>query len=289
MKPHLDLNGHRHTASVWNAEAPGIAILALHGFTGSGADWAPLAESLDVPVLAPDLLGHGSSPAPAEVAPYRIDRVVDHVLAWCASRPHWIVMGYSMGGRVALRLAPALGDRLRGLVLVSTSPGIEDPAERAARATRDAELADAIETHGVPWFTERWSQHPLIRSQEQIPAAIRTPMQRRRLHNRATGLAGSLRGMGQGAVPPVWDGLGGIRAPTLWVTGADDPQYTRLATRGTARLANARHVVVADAGHCTHLEALGPTLGPVQRFVAAIGRLNREFDWNRVTNGLPDF
>ncbi|MEM6927900.1 MAG: alpha/beta fold hydrolase [Myxococcota bacterium] len=289
MKPHVDLDGGRHTADLWNPDAPGTAVLALHGFTGSGADWSPLAESLDAPVLAPDLLGHGGSPAPGEAARYRIDNVVDHCLAWCRSRPRWIVMGYSMGGRVALRLAPALGDRLCGLVLISTSPGLEDPTERAERAVRDAELADAIEAHGVAWFTERWAQHPLIRSQEQIAASLRIPMQQRRLDNRAAGLAGSLRGMGQGAVLPVWDRLGGIEAPTLWVTGAGDPQYTAIAARGTALLANARHVVIPDAGHCTHLEAPAPTLERVQRFVAAVDRPDGQFTWNPVMNGATDF
>lgn len=285
MTSHLHLPGGCHTARVWNADAPGPVVLALHGFTGSGADWEPVATSLDAPVLAPDLLGHGGSPAPADPAAYRIHEVVEHCLAWCASRPAWIVVGYSMGGRVALRLAPALGDRLRGLVLVSTSPGIEDPRARADRAVRDAELADAIEAHGVPWFTERWAQHPLIRTQETIPTPIREAMRQRRLQNRAAGLAGSLRGMGQGSVLPVWDSLERITAPTLWVSGDLDPQYTDIAARAVARLPNACHVPIPDAGHCTHLEALAPVLDPVQRFVAAASRSGGGFEWNGARNG----
>jgi len=285
MNSLLDLRGSRHTASVWSADAPGTAILALHGFTGSGADWSPIAESLARPVLAPDLLGHGGSPAPADAGAYRIEEVVEHCLAWCEPRSRWIVMGYSMGGRVALRLAAALGDRLRGLGLISPSPGVEAAAARAARAARDAELADAIEQHGVAWFTERWAEHPIIRTQAQIPEPTRTAMQRRRLRNRPAGLAGSLRGMGQGAVTPAWHALPAIRSPTLWITGDLDPQYTRIAARGIAMLPNGRHVTVADAGHCTHLEAIEATLGPVQRFVAAVESAPGGFGWDDVVNG----
>lgn len=282
MTPHLDLGHGRHHAAVWNAGASGPPILALHGFTGSGEDWAPIAGSLDVPVLAPDLLGHGRSPAPSDPLDYRIEEVVAHCLDWCQQQPAWIVMGYSMGGRVALRLARALGDRLRGLVLVSTSPGIEDLEERAARAVRDGELADAIEANGVPWFTERWSNHPLIRSQEQIPAPIRAEMRRRRLQNRAAGLAGSLRGMGQGSVSPVWNQLAEVRAPTLWITGDGDPGYTQMAARGVARLERGRHVTIPDAGHCTHLEAIPLSLVSVQRFVAEVAGATNAFEGNEL-------
>ncbi len=275
-----------HTASVWHADAPSPGVLALHGFTGSGADWAPVAESLEAPVLAPDLLGHGGSPAPADARAYHIEEVVEHCLRWCDQRPEWLVLGYSMGGRVALRLAAALGHRLRGLLLISTSPGIEDPGERAARAARDRALADAIEAHGTAWFVERWAQHPLIRSQQQIPEPIRAAMQHRRRQNRPAGLAGSLRGMGQGVVTPAWDALAAIEAPTLWLSGEHDPQYTSIAARGVASLPSARHVVVPDAGHCPHLEALQAALPPMQRFVAAVTRPG-PFDWAGAVNTVP--
>jgi 2-succinyl-6-hydroxy-2,4-cyclohexadiene-1-carboxylate synthase len=267
---HRDLAEGRHHGHLWNADAAGPPVLALHGFTGSGADWAPIATALPSPVLAPDLLGHGGSPAPAEVAPYRIERVVGHALAWCEGAPSWVVVGYSMGGRVALRLAEALGDRLLGLVLISASPGIADDAARARRAAEDGALADQIEARGVPWFAERWSRHPIIRSQQDIPEVIRGPMQARRRRNRTAGLAGSLRGMGQGAVAPVWDRLPHLRVPTLWITGDDDARYTAMVARAAARVPTAEHLRVPRAGHCTHLEAPAPVLAALRRFLVDV-------------------
>jgi 2-succinyl-6-hydroxy-2,4-cyclohexadiene-1-carboxylate synthase len=267
---HLDLDAGRHVAHAWSAAAPGPSVLALHGFTGSGADWGPVAPVLSTRVIAPDLLGHGGSPAPAEAEAYQMERVVDHALAWCGSAPSWIVLGYSMGGRVALRLASRLGARLQAMVIVSASPGIEDAAEREARAERDRELADAIEAHGTAWFVDRWARHPLIRSQQQIPSAIRRGMEARRLANRPRGLAGSLRGMGQGVVTPVWDDLGSLQAPTLWITGDGDPTYTAIGARAVGLLPRGRHVRIPDAGHCTHLEALDPVAQAIDDFLAEV-------------------
>lgn len=270
MVRHLEGPYGRHSAHVWNPDAAGPHVLALHGFTGSGADWSPLAVDLEHPVLAPDLLGHGTSPAPASAEAYRMPAVVEQTLAWCGDGP-WVLLGYSMGGRVALRLAERLGERLAGLVLVSANPGIEDPSERAERAERDHALADAIATNGAAWFAERWARHPLIRSQQDLPPALLGPMTERRTTNRHEGLAGSLRGMGQGSVLPVWDRLHAIAVPTLWVTGDDDPKYTAIAARAAALQPRAQHVRMPDVGHCTHLEALPQVLPVVRRFLDGLG------------------
>ena len=270
-----ELAGGVHSAWVWGESHVGPSIVALHGFSGSGADWAPLARRLEHRVVAPDLLGHGDSPAPESAAAYGVDAVVQQAAGWCDSTEPCIVMGYSMGGRVALRLARHLGERVVGLVLISTSPGLERAEERRARASRDHALADQIEAHGTAWFTEHWSRQPIIRSQEQIPEAIHRPMRDRRLANRPHGLAGSLRGMGQGSVLPVWDDLTDLDLPTLWLTGDEDRKYTRIAERAVALLPRGQHTRIPGAGHCTHLEALDPVAGAVQRFLAEQSRPHR--------------
>jgi 2-succinyl-6-hydroxy-2,4-cyclohexadiene-1-carboxylate synthase len=255
-----------HTAWRWNDDASGTPVLALHGFTGSGADWAPIATGLGVPVLAPDLLGHGDSPAPLDAEAYAMDRVVEQVLAWCGPSSAWSVLGYSMGGRVALRLALRLGPRLRRLALVGASPGIEDAAARHERAERDAALADAIEARGMAWFVEHWAAHPVIRSQQTIPPAIRDPMTARRRRNRPAGLAGSLRGMGQGSVLPVWDRLPTLAVPTLWVTGREDATYTAYAERAARCQPHADHLCIDGVGHSAHLEAVDRVLPALVSF-----------------------
>ena len=129
------------------------ALLLLHGFTGSTRTWDDLRQALrdDCQVLALDLPGHGKSPVPHDPAAYAlpsvahdIARALDHEgISRCA------VLGYSMGGRQALRFALAYPERVSSLILESTSPGIADATERAQRRARDHELADFIEREGI--------------------------------------------------------------------------------------------------------------------------------------------
>jgi 2-succinyl-6-hydroxy-2,4-cyclohexadiene-1-carboxylate synthase len=270
MKIHRTLKGEAHAASIWQAEATGVGVLAIHGFTGSGSDWAPIAEQLVCTVVAPDLLGHGDSPAPESRERYRIQAVADQCAAWCDSDRDWVVMGYSMGGRVALRTADLLGERLRGLVLISASPGLESPVERTERMAKDQALAGQIEESGVEWFQSHWSEQPIIQSQQQIPEVIRTAMDERRKANRAVGLAGSLRGMGQGVADPVWSVLSKIAVPTLVISGEEDGRYTEIAARTVSEIRGATHVRIPHAGHCTHLEAIEPVLAELRPFMSSI-------------------
>ncbi len=270
MKMRREMAHGQHACAVFNPDAGGTPILALHGFTGSGLDWEPIASRLGRRMLAPDVMGHGDSPSPAEWESYRIGTVVDQCLQWCGDAPDWFLVGYSMGGRVALRLAPKLGARLRGVILISASPGLEGPVERTERMARDQALAGSIEEEGLAWFQTHWSSQPIIQSQQDIPAEILAPMQARREANRPAGLAGSLRGMGQGAVDPVWDRLKDLEVPTLLITGLRDERYTEIAARSAQVIPNARHVQIEEAGHCTHLEALVPVVDAMQSFLAEL-------------------
>ena len=129
-----------------------MTVVALHGFTGSGADWAPFARELEQRVVAPDLLGHGAAPAPSNAEDYRAMSMVRAVSRDLPSEGPLVLMGYSMGGRVALRLVPQLGSRLSGLVLLGAHPGLEDSVERSERIASDHSVAGMIEERGMEWF-----------------------------------------------------------------------------------------------------------------------------------------
>ena len=240
------------------ASARGIALF-LHGFAGSAADWSEAAAFLEAQgfaSLAVDLPGHGRTGVPDEPARFAVQetardliRVLDAVGA-----PRTHLVGYSMGGRVALYLALDAPDRVASLLLESASPGIEPPVERAERAAQDARLAGEIEARGVPWFVDYWERHPLFHTQSALPADVRDPIRARRLLARAEGLAGSLRGLGQGVQPYLGDRLSAVACPTLFVTGGLDTKYTSLSERMAARTPDAQHQVVPAAGHNVHLE-----------------------------------
>lgn len=235
----------------------GIPILLLHGFTGSQETWAPFQAAWSgYRLIAVDLLGHGDSDCPADPERYRMPYTVRDLFALLDARAvdPAVVLGYSLGGRIALRLALAAPARVRALILESASPGIADPTERAARRERDAALADTIERDGLPAFISQWESLPLFAGQTRLPAATRARLRAQRLRHTAAGLANSLREIGAGMDEPIFDQLPAIPMPVLLIAGDLDPTYTAHVQRMTAMIPRAEAALVPDAGHTVHLE-----------------------------------
>lgn len=250
----------------------GAPVLLLHGFGGAGAAWGEVARRLAEShrVIAPDLIGHGGSGDPKEPERVFVERVLedlDRVLdAAGVDACTWI--GYSMGGRIALAAALLRAERVRALVLESSSPGLVSEEERRARRMLDNELAGRIEHHGVATWVEDWESHPLFARRRELPPEVRDPFLALRRDNRAESLAVWLRGFGVGAQASYWSRLGEIRVPVLLLTGAEDPRYEEIARAMAERLPEARHESVPGIGHTVHLEAPGRWLTAVEAFLA---------------------
>jgi 2-succinyl-6-hydroxy-2,4-cyclohexadiene-1-carboxylate synthase len=224
-------------------------LVLLHGFTNTGASWDPVGRALAqrYTALAPDLRGHGSA---AVVRPVDLAGCMADVAALPAQR--FALAGYSMGGRVALHVALAHPERVAAVVLVGASPGIADAVERDARREADEALADAIERDGLEAFVARWERQPIFKGQRpEVAQAARED----RLRNDAAGLAAALRGLGQGALEPVWDRLAELTMPVALCVGERDTRYRKIAERMATRLADATVIVIPAAGHAAHLEA----------------------------------
>lgn len=252
----------------------GAPLVLLHGFTGSGETWAPLRAPLGAAhaTIAIDLPGHGRSSAPGEPARYGLARLAaDLARALDALAVDRVaLLGYSMGGRAALRFALHHPDRVAALVLESTSPGIADPARRAERLASDAELADVIERDGIRAFVERWEKLPMWESQRALPAATRARLRAQREANSPSGLANSLRGAGAGVDEPVLDRLSTLDVPTLLVAGALDTPYAALGRAMAQALPAAQLTVVPEAGHAVHLEQPEAFVGAVTAFLREV-------------------
>ena len=251
----MTVNGLRWEVRVRGSGTP---LLLVHGFMGRGAVWAPLARSLvrDHRVVVVDLPGHGRSAIPPDPARASVERMADD-LATILERTDCVpaeVLGYSLGARVALRLAVAHGDAVRRLVLESPSAGLPSEAERRSRRVADEERSAHLERDGVDAFVDAWEREPVFASFARLPAdrAARVRADRRR--NRAAGLAASLRGAGQGSMEPLHDRLAGVRAPTLVIAGALDPVGRARAQDVAAGIPGARLEIVATAGHAPHVE-----------------------------------
>ena len=205
----------------------------VHGFTQSERSWASFPVEEATALRVPDGLDFVTTA---------------HALADLGGRTAYV--GYSMGGRLCLQLALERPELVEQLVLISSSPGIADDAERAARRDSDEALAREIEREGVDAFLERWLAQPMFST---LPRAL-AGIDDRRAANTVESLTHQLVVLGQGSQPDNWPRLGELQMPVLLIAGELDPKYVDLAQRMSALIPNARVEIVAGAGHACHLE-----------------------------------
>jgi 2-succinyl-6-hydroxy-2,4-cyclohexadiene-1-carboxylate synthase len=240
----------------------GEPILFLHGFMGDRHDFNEVIDRLSdsFRCLSLDLPGHGQAIGNedgqygmAETAKTVIQRLEQLGIQQC------FLVGYSMGGRLALYLAVHFATRFKKVVLESASPGLKTKAERQARIRQDQQLAARLETENFADFLEQWYRQPLFRSTRFSVQELCD----RRLHNQPQELAKSLRHMGTGVQPSLWGELG--RGRMLLVVGEWDEKFVeinRQMQRGGAQLE-----VVPGCGHNVHLEQPGEFAGRVRSFL----------------------
>lgn len=236
----------------------GTALILLHGFTGSSVDWSLLVPyfAQQYQVITIDFLGHGETDSPTDAMRYALKhlrRDLITIIQDCTTSPAHL-LGYSMGGRIALYLAVNHTNMFRSLILESASPGIADEEDRIARKESDDDLADRIEQGGITAFVDEWEEIPLWDSQRHLPEAVRRQVRIQRLQNNPIGLGNSLRGYGTGVQPSLWDKLGTLTLPTLLIAGALDKGYTAAAQLMNEQLPTNRMRIIPRAGHNVHLE-----------------------------------
>jgi 2-succinyl-6-hydroxy-2,4-cyclohexadiene-1-carboxylate synthase len=259
----------------WQQSPISGTLVLLHGFTGSTTSWRDLLSHLDLPgwrIIALDMLGHGRSDAPADPQRYSIEHCQQDIIAALRElgiKPgEAILLGYSMGGRIALYCA--FSGFFRAIILESASPGLANSAERAERRDSDNALADRIERDGLPAFVTYWEQLPLFASQSALSCEIRTNLREQRLRNRPAGLANSLRGLGTGMQPSLHDQLQDLHIPVLLIAGALDTKYCAIARHMAAALPDSTLHIVSDAGHTVHLEQPAMFAALVRQFCMAM-------------------
>jgi 2-succinyl-6-hydroxy-2,4-cyclohexadiene-1-carboxylate synthase len=226
------------------------SLVLLHGFGGTRHAWdrvvAQLRPESYLPV-ALDLPGHGDAAEPR--GPITFDSCVAEVLAQSPQR--FALCGYSLGGRIALQVALAAPERVRRLVLVSSSAGIEDPDERARRRSADAAFAEQLEQRGLEDFIARWREQPLFAGDPPAVARRAAEEQRR---NRPAALAAALRGVGAGKMAPLWGRLAELTMPVRVLVGSRDERYHTIGRRMVGLLP-AAELIVLPGGHRLPLES----------------------------------
>ncbi|MFJ6207964.1 2-succinyl-6-hydroxy-2,4-cyclohexadiene-1-carboxylate synthase [Lysinibacillus sp. NPDC092081] len=252
----LMIRGLETYVEIWNEEAE-QTLVALHGFTGSTVTWINLIKSLpSVRVIAIDLIGHGKTAIPEQSSRFSMQEQIqdlEEVFVQLQLKK-FTLLGYSMGGRVALSYAISYPERIEKLILESASPGLRTSKERSERRVRDNVLAEKIISNGLLSFVNAWENIPLFESQKHLPHSVQEAIRLERLSQKEEGLAGSLIGIGTGSQPSNWMSLDKLEIPALLITGSLDEKFCKIALEMKVLLKNAKHTIVNDAGHAIHVE-----------------------------------
>jgi 2-succinyl-6-hydroxy-2,4-cyclohexadiene-1-carboxylate synthase len=224
-------------------------VVLLHGFSGTSRAWDGVVARLSPErylSLALDLPGHGSqADAPR---PITFGGCVASVLEQAPER--FTLVGYSMGGRIALHVALALPKRVRRLVLIGVTAGIEDDEQRARRRDSDRAIADELESAPFEEFIERWRSQPMFAGEPADAGALARADQRR---NRPDALAAVLRGIGTGEMQPLWRRLEELTMPVTVVAGDRDVKFVQ-AGRMMVELISRAELRIVPGGHGLLLE-----------------------------------
>jgi 2-succinyl-6-hydroxy-2,4-cyclohexadiene-1-carboxylate synthase len=247
--------------SVWPYQTLGRPeqppLLFLHGFMGCGEDWLPLAEALadQFYCLMPDLPGHGrhlalplDQPLHFQNIVLSLERFLDELALEQVS-----LVGYSMGGRLALYTAVTLPGRVQALALEGANPGLAEDQARRQRASLDDDYAELLLTEGVDRFMERWYDLALFSSLKARPALL-AALKAGRRQNDPRWLAKIISELSPGRQPALWERLEKLSMPVLFMAGALDTKYTTLALELKVRLPQAEVALIPGAGHNIHLE-----------------------------------
>ena len=212
-------------------------VLFIPGFMQRGDAWRPVAELL--PERYPSrMLDH---------AEHSFEGRMGETLSASAS----VLVGYSLGGRLALRAALRSPSSFTAVVLVGATAGIEEGPMRVQRAEADEKLASWMEAMPIEDIVALWERQPLFADQSESLVEEQRPG---RLSHEPRSLALLLRTAGQGALDPVWHELRTFEVPLLAIAGARDDGYSAAAKRIASTAPRARFAIVEDAGHAPQLQ-----------------------------------
>ena len=244
------------------ADKPALMLLTSIGTDLSLYDPVVPLLTPDFRVLRMDTRGHGASDAPA--GDYSLDLLADDVLAVmdAAGVAQASIAGTSLGGMIAMALAPKAPQRVTALILACTSPAM-DPSvwdQRLALIRREG-MAPLVEPVMGRFFSEGFrAQHPEVVETVSAGMLAQNP-------DGYCGCGAAIRDMA------LLEGLPGITAPTLVLTGAKDvaTPFDGHAERIVAAVPSARHLEI-DGAHLPSLEAPTAFAGAIRDFVGEVLR-----------------
>ena len=233
---------------------------------GDGDDFLQAIDDLsEFCCLAIDLPGHGHTEVAGDIN-YQMPNLAQALIELLnkLAIEQCFLVGYSMGGRIALYLTVYFPQYFQGVILESASPGLETQAERDRRIERDSRLAEQLESQDLAQFLKQWYANPLFASFVRHPNYSRAIARRRR--NNPLKLAKSLRYMGLGMQPSLWHHLGDLQVPLLLVVGEFDPKFIAINQKIASLSGRSQLTIVKNSGHNVHFEQPLKFIKLIKRF-----------------------
>ncbi|MEW5796896.1 MAG: 2-succinyl-6-hydroxy-2,4-cyclohexadiene-1-carboxylate synthase [Candidatus Zixiibacteriota bacterium] len=234
-----------------------LTLLYLHGFLGGQDDWLEVSELMGGQYghLRIDLPGHNARAGFLENRYYaweELPNLIGELLRSC-NLEECTPVGYSLGGRVALYLLTRVPELFSRAVIESASPGLRTDDERAQRRLEDEKLITQLKTRPLDEFVDNWYRQPLFDTIQKTGPRFNA-MRDRRLKHDPLALVRSLKYMGLGTMPSLWELLPTIRIPVLFVAGGQDAKYSALARQMASLCPKGRVAIIPGAGHNVHFE-----------------------------------
>ena len=245
-------------------------VVFLHGFMGSSRDWDEVVEELSGTCycMAIDLPGHGRSLDFTDRNTYTLTGAARGIVQVMkqADLLSATIIGYSMGGRLALYLAIQYGYLCTSLVIESATPGIRGNDERVRRKELDEKLAEELRQGQFEDFLRRWYGQPIFRSLAEVPEKLEEVL-KQRIFNEPEELAKALCGMSVGAQAPLWQHLADLAMPVLLLAGEYDRKYVDIVGAMGELLPHAAVEIVPGTGHNVHVENPSGVAARIKRFL----------------------
>ena len=236
---------------------PKPPLVFLHGYLGSGEDWLQVAEQCAAQFLCilPDLPGHGQNTHQPFTQPLSFEVIAEGLvtLIEALGLDRVGLVGYSMGGRIALYSALRRPQQISALVLESCSPGLATGQARRQRARVDDRRAKSILAGGLEAFVDHWYDMELFGTLKSQPCLFQEIREKRKMNDREWA-AKVISELSPGRQPSLWPELGGLRLPTLLLAGALDSNYVEIIAAMDQKIPKSKVEIVPEAGHNIHLE-----------------------------------
>jgi 2-succinyl-6-hydroxy-2,4-cyclohexadiene-1-carboxylate synthase len=251
LKSNYYSSGQLHLHFLTAGKPSNPAVLFMHGFLGSAMDWGNITDHLskEFYCISLDLPGHGNTVIKGDAQMYSMEGISGEIYRFIKKNKlqHPSLLGYSMGGRLALYLAVSYPQIWTKIILVSSSPGLRTVRERSDRVLHDERLALKLEGELLEDFLSFWYDQPLFKT--LVEHKDYKSLYLRRLKNNPSTLAQSLRLMSTGKQRPLWRDISAIDHHVLLLAGEQDKKYCKIMTEMDKLSPKARLQVIKKSGH----------------------------------------